>query len=77
MIRMLKACDQSQWRLAKFLIVVVIIEVTLISYIIRHEHTSARKDWSEKLMLNDTLDYVKGHRMTTKSPLLLEVMLSL
>lgn len=77
MIRMVKECDQSQRRLAAFLIVIVTIEVTLISSIIRHEHTSARKSWREKRTQESTEKDVSVHRRKAQSPLLDKVVVFL
>lgn len=46
---MVRECDRSQRDLAAFLLLVVTLEVTLICYIIQHEHTMARAEFRQKM----------------------------
>ena len=75
MMRMVRECEPSQRRLAAFLVVVVVVEVTLICSIIRHEHVHARGDLLNNLTSTSgkRAPGVYGAATTTKGSILLKV----
>ncbi|KAL3885271.1 hypothetical protein ACJMK2_025355 [Sinanodonta woodiana] len=54
MIRKLyRQCDQSQKRLGLFLVIVVILEVTIIAGIVKHEHSNSEATVKRNHVLHD------------------------
>ncbi|WAR04764.1 hypothetical protein MAR_020133, partial [Mya arenaria] len=54
MFRVVSECDGSQRRLAAFLLVVVVLEVTFICCFIHHEHANARDELNRKRCAMET-----------------------